>query len=71
MTPYPISKEIADDLSRGSKKGGADACVLEIPYIKEFLMEYPSGYSMDVFATISYGFGFVSLPYLNNLVDNL
>ncbi|KAJ9567210.1 hypothetical protein OSB04_003176 [Centaurea solstitialis] len=48
----------ADDLSRGSKKGGVDAIVDEIPYAKAFLAEYPSGYSMTVFQATTNGFGF-------------
>ena len=53
--------EYADALTRGSKNGGVDAIVDEIPYIKEFLAIYPSGYSMTVSETITNGFGFVSL----------
>nr|GEY44675.1 extracellular ligand-binding receptor [Tanacetum cinerariifolium] len=36
----------AEDLARGSKKGGIDALVEEIPYIKEFLVKYPTGYTL-------------------------
>ncbi|KAJ9567213.1 hypothetical protein OSB04_003179 [Centaurea solstitialis] len=49
----------ANELSRGSKKGGVDAIVEEIPYIKAFLADYPSGYSMTISEATTNGFGFV------------
>ncbi|KAJ9555741.1 hypothetical protein OSB04_010355, partial [Centaurea solstitialis] len=58
LKPYSTAEEYADALSRGSKKGGVDAIVDEIPYIKEFLMQYPSGYSMVASEAITSGFGF-------------
>ena len=61
LKPYSSPEEYADALTRGSKNGGVDAIVDEIPYIKEFLAQYPSGYSMTVSETITNGFGFVSL----------
>ncbi|KAJ9565021.1 hypothetical protein OSB04_000987 [Centaurea solstitialis] len=51
-------EDYADALSLGSKKGGVDAIVDEIPYLKEFLTRYPSGYSMTLTDTITNGFGF-------------
>ncbi|CAH1447142.1 unnamed protein product [Lactuca virosa] len=40
-------RQLFHTLSRGSKNGGgADAIIDEIPYLKEFLVQYPSGYSM-------------------------
>ncbi|KAL8232960.1 hypothetical protein R6Q57_002738 [Mikania cordata] len=56
---YNTLEEIADALTRGSKKGGVDAIVDEIPYIKEFLAHYSSGYSMVVSKDITNGLGFV------------
>ncbi|KAJ9567209.1 hypothetical protein OSB04_003175 [Centaurea solstitialis] len=58
---YSTLEAYADDLSRGSKKGGVDAIVDEIPYIKAFLAQYPSGYSMTASASeaTTNGFGFV------------
>ncbi|KAJ9567207.1 hypothetical protein OSB04_003173 [Centaurea solstitialis] len=56
---YSTLEAYADALSRGSKKGGVDAIVDEIPYIKEFLAQYPSGYSMTVSEATTNGFGFV------------
>ncbi|GKD98413.1 hypothetical protein Tco_1382310, partial [Tanacetum coccineum] len=62
LKPYDsLPEKYADALTRGSKNGGVDAIVDEIPYIKEFLAQYPSGYSMTVSETIANGFGFVSL----------
>ncbi|GJZ21603.1 extracellular ligand-binding receptor [Tanacetum coccineum] len=58
LKPYNSAEEYADALSRGSKRGGVDAIVDEIPYIKEFLADYPSGYSMTVSKITSNGFGF-------------
>ncbi|PWA47288.1 Extracellular ligand-binding receptor [Artemisia annua] len=59
LKPYSSPEEYADALTRGSKNGGVDAIVDEIPYIKEFLALYPSGYSMTLSETITNGFGFV------------
>ena len=72
MFIYSSPEEYADALTRGSKNGGVDAIVAEIPYIKEFLAQYPSGYSMTVSETITNGFGFVSLftiQFFNNSVN--
>ncbi|KAI3732809.1 hypothetical protein L1987_64018 [Smallanthus sonchifolius] len=44
LKPYNTLEEFADALSNRS----VDAIVDEIPYIKEFLNRYPSGYSMVV-----------------------
>ncbi|GJY79140.1 extracellular ligand-binding receptor [Tanacetum coccineum] len=52
------AEDYADALSHGSKKGGVDAIVTEIPYIKEFLVKYPTGYTMTPYEVITNGFGF-------------
>ncbi|KAK1436981.1 hypothetical protein QVD17_02765 [Tagetes erecta] len=62
LKPYNTIEEFAYALSAGSKKGGVDAIVDEIPYIKEFLARYPSGYSMVTSEDITNGFGFVFPP---------
>ncbi|KAD4584309.1 hypothetical protein E3N88_21910 [Mikania micrantha] len=59
LKPYNTLEEIADALTRGSKKDGVNAIVDEIPYIKEFLAHYSSGYTMVVSEDITNGFGFV------------
>ncbi|GKE90795.1 extracellular ligand-binding receptor, partial [Tanacetum coccineum] len=56
-----LPDDYAAALRVGSKNGGVDVIVDEIPYIKEFLAQYPSGYSMTLSETITNGFGFVSL----------
>ncbi|KAJ0588161.1 putative solute-binding protein family 3/ domain of MltF [Helianthus annuus] len=53
--------ELADALSKGSKKGGVDAVIEEIPYIKEFLAQYPFGYSVVVSEDVTNGFGFSAI----------
>ncbi|KAJ9565143.1 hypothetical protein OSB04_001109 [Centaurea solstitialis] len=58
LESYPTFEAYADDLSRGSKKGGVDAIIEEIPYVKAFLAEYPSGYSMTISEATTNGFGF-------------
>ncbi|XP_024980998.1 glutamate receptor 1.2-like [Cynara cardunculus var. scolymus] len=58
LKPYSTPEEYADALSLGSKKGGVDAIVDEIPYLKEFLTLYPSGFSMTVSEATTNGFGF-------------
>ncbi|KAJ9567214.1 hypothetical protein OSB04_003180 [Centaurea solstitialis] len=60
LNPNSTPEEYADALSRGSKNGGVDEIVDEIPYIKEFLTQYPTGYSMVASEAITSGFGFVS-----------
>ncbi|KAL7582899.1 hypothetical protein Lser_V15G41988 [Lactuca serriola] len=70
LLPYSTSEEFADALSRGSKNGGADAIIDEIPYVKEFLVQYPSGYSMVVYEMITNGFGF-AFPQGSPLVPDL
>ncbi|XP_052623586.1 LOW QUALITY PROTEIN: glutamate receptor 1.4 [Lactuca sativa] len=61
LLPFSTSEDYADALSHGSKNGGVDAILDEIPYLKEFLVQYPSGYSMAVYEMITNGFGFVSV----------
>ncbi|XP_076942254.1 glutamate receptor 1.2-like [Bidens hawaiensis] len=59
LESYHTLEEIANALSKGSKKGGAvDAVIYEIPYIKEFLALHPFGYSMVLSEDITNGFGF-------------
>lgn len=60
---YKSAAELVDALSKGSKKGGVDYVVVEVPYAKEFLARYPSGYSMVMAADNSNGFGFLSYIY--------
>ncbi|KAL8253094.1 hypothetical protein R6Q59_036787 [Mikania micrantha] len=59
LKAYNTLEDMADALSRGSKNGGVDSIIDEVPYIKEFLARYPSGYSMTMVADMSNGFGFV------------
>ncbi|KAF5809571.1 putative solute-binding protein family 3/ domain of MltF [Helianthus annuus] len=59
LKSYHTIEELADALSKGSKKGGVDAVIEEIPYIKEFLAQYPFGYSVVVSEDVTNGFGFV------------
>ncbi|KAM0067032.1 putative solute-binding protein family 3/ domain of MltF [Helianthus debilis subsp. tardiflorus] len=59
LQSYHTIEELADALSKGSKKGGVDAVIEEIPYIKEFLAQYPFGYSVVVSEDVTNGFGFV------------
>ncbi|KAI3749688.1 hypothetical protein L2E82_20304 [Cichorium intybus] len=66
LKPYSTPEEYADALSRGSKNGGVD----EIPYLKGFLAQYPSGYSMVVSEKTTSGFGF-AFPLGSPLVPEL
>ncbi|KAL7582708.1 hypothetical protein Lser_V15G42040 [Lactuca serriola] len=70
LKPYYTSEEYADALSRGSKNGGVDAIIDEIPYLKGFLAQYPSGYSMVVSEVTTSGFGF-AFPLGSPLVPEL
>nr|GME06889.1 glutamate receptor 1.2-like [Ipomoea batatas] len=55
---YNSPEEYHEALSKGSKNGGADAIVDEIPYLKAFLARYPSQYAITGSETITGGFGF-------------
>ncbi|CAI9300857.1 unnamed protein product [Lactuca saligna] len=70
LRPYSTTSEYAKALSRGSKNNGVDAIVDEIPYLKEFLALYPSGYSMVVSKMTTNGFGF-AFPRGSPLVPEL
>ncbi|CAH1447098.1 unnamed protein product [Lactuca virosa] len=70
LKPYYTTDEYVDALSHGSKNGGVDAIIDEIPYLKGFLAQYPSGYSMVVSEVTTSGFGFV-FPLGSPLVPEL
>nr|GMD17572.1 glutamate receptor 1.2-like [Ipomoea batatas] len=55
---YNSPEEYREALSKGSKNGGADAIVDEIPYLKAFLARYPSQYAITGAETNTGGFGF-------------
>ncbi|KAK2979004.1 hypothetical protein RJ640_023586, partial [Escallonia rubra] len=57
LRPYDSAQDYADALSKGSKHGGVDAIIDEIPYIKAFLASY-SGYAMIGSEPTTNGFGF-------------
>ncbi|KAK2979006.1 hypothetical protein RJ640_023588 [Escallonia rubra] len=57
LRPYNSSQDYADALSKGSKHGGVDAIIDEIPYIKAFLASYP-GYAMIGSEPTTNGFAF-------------
>ena len=58
---YSTIEEYHEALSNGSSKGGIDAIMDEIPYMKLFLHRYPSLYTMYGPTYKTDGFGFVSL----------
>ena len=60
LKPFDASDELHSALSNGSKKGGVDVLVLEVPYIKLFLEKYCNGYTMVGPIYKSAGFAFVS-----------
>lgn len=62
LKPYISAKEYADALSKGSKHGGVDGIIDEMPYIKAFLSQYSPDYAMVGSASLTNGFGFVSCP---------
>nr|GMD14227.1 glutamate receptor 1.2-like [Ipomoea batatas] len=55
---YNSPEEYHEALSKGSKNGGADAIVDEIPYLNAFLSRYPSQYAIIGSETNTDGFGF-------------
>ncbi|KAM7501653.1 hypothetical protein LguiB_000557 [Lonicera macranthoides] len=56
---YNSSEDYADALKKGSKNGGVDAIIDEIPYIKSFLAKYSADYAMISSDSTTNGFGFV------------
>lgn len=63
LRPYNSAKEYADALSRGTKHGGADSIIVEMPYVKAILSQYSPDYVMVDSAATTNGFGFVSCPW--------
>ncbi|XP_059626898.1 glutamate receptor 2.3-like [Cornus florida] len=59
LRPYYSPEEYADALSRGTKNGGVDAIVDEIPYMKAFFARYPHDYAMIASESTTNGFAFV------------
>nr|GMD17573.1 glutamate receptor 1.2-like [Ipomoea batatas] len=55
---YNSPEEYHEALSKGSKNGGADAIIDEIPYLNAFLARYPSQYAIIGSETNTDGFGF-------------
>ncbi|KAG9155390.1 hypothetical protein Leryth_017918 [Lithospermum erythrorhizon] len=58
--PFFTVQEYAEALSKGNKNGGVGAIIDEMPYMKIFLANYPSGYALIETSLINNGFGFVS-----------
>ncbi|XP_076951017.1 glutamate receptor 1.4-like [Bidens hawaiensis] len=58
--PYYSYENYADSLTKGGKHGGADAIVVEVPYIKMFLDKYSNGdYAMVSSEPVTSGFAFI------------
>lgn len=60
LKPYHTAEDYAEALQKGTKKGGVDAIVDEMPYIKIFLAKYPNEYTIVQTLMTTNGFGFVS-----------
>ncbi|XP_017238897.1 glutamate receptor 1.4 [Daucus carota subsp. sativus] len=58
LRPYSSAEEYADALSKGSKNGGVDGIIDEMPYIKAFLSKYSPDYAMVDSASTTNGFSF-------------
>lgn len=63
LVPYDTLEQLNDLLTKGSRKGGVDAAIDEIPYMKLFLGIYGGNYTMTVSQYSTGGFGFVS-PFI-------
>ncbi|CAI9107266.1 OLC1v1006584C1 [Oldenlandia corymbosa var. corymbosa] len=68
---YETPEEYADALSRGSKKGGVDAIIDEIPYLKVFLAKYEDEYAMVATQSTTNGFGFAFNRKYAQLVSDM
>ncbi|XP_073111995.1 glutamate receptor 2.8-like [Elaeis guineensis] len=57
---YDTPEEYVEALSKGSKNGGVAAIVHEVPYIKQFLAQHCTGYTMigPIYKTAGFGFVF-------------
>ena len=64
LRSYRRFEDYHDAMSRGSRKGGIDAIVVESPYMKLFLNRYGSEYRMAGRTYKTQGFGFVSFLVL-------
>ncbi|KAL0370949.1 UNVERIFIED_CONTAM: Glutamate receptor 1.4 [Sesamum angustifolium] len=58
LKPFQSQREYDEALRKGSKKGGVDAIIEEIPYIKILIENYPTQYTMIEFSWSTGGFGF-------------
>ncbi|KAL0419405.1 UNVERIFIED_CONTAM: Glutamate receptor 2.7 [Sesamum radiatum] len=58
LKPFRSQREYDEALRKGSKKGGVDAIIEEIPYIKILIENYPTQYTMIEFSWSTGGFGF-------------
>ncbi|KAF3452843.1 hypothetical protein FNV43_RR03276 [Rhamnella rubrinervis] len=60
LRPYTSPEEFHDAMSKGSKNGGIDAVIDEIPYVKLLLSKYCSKYKVvgPTYKTAGFGFAF-------------
>ncbi|WOG95091.1 hypothetical protein DCAR_0314393 [Daucus carota subsp. sativus] len=70
LRPYSSAEQYADALSKGSKNGGIDGILDEIPYIQAFLSKYSADYTMVDSASSTNGFGF-AFPKGSSLVHDI
>ncbi|XVE78212.1 hypothetical protein DITRI_Ditri13aG0126500 [Diplodiscus trichospermus] len=70
LVTFVTTEEFANALSKGSKNGGVSAILDEIPYIKIFLAEYSTDYSLVKTLSTTNGFGFV-FPKGSPLIPDL
>ncbi|KAL4034164.1 hypothetical protein IC575_007291 [Cucumis melo] len=70
LVPYDTLEQLNDLLTKGSRKGGVDAAIDEIPYMKLFLGIYGGNYTMTVSQYSTGGSGF-AFPLGSTLVDDI
>ncbi|XP_060672814.1 glutamate receptor 2.8-like [Ziziphus jujuba] len=77
LKSYVSLEEFHQALSKGSKNGGVDAIIDEIPFFKLFLSKYCSGYTMagPIYKSDGFGFAFQIgsplVPYISRAILNV
>ncbi|PIN16362.1 Glutamate-gated kainate-type ion channel receptor subunit GluR5 [Handroanthus impetiginosus] len=70
LKPFQSQEDYDKALRRGSKQGGVDAIVDELPYLKVFVAKYPHDYAIIESSMRTSGFGF-AFPRGSPLVHDI
>lgn len=70
LKPYQSPEQYYDALTKGSKHGGVDAILEEVPYIKALIARNPGEYAMVKSSSKTSGFGF-AFPKGSSMVHEM